>query len=192
MTSLDTLEYIRDFVKEQDACPEKDISARPWDVCHARDSFSWASSPATIRVEEIAIVGSVAHALPPGLEHIIGAIESSRNILNLEYDWDGDGSPGYTRSVWERAEQFLMLQARWAQETLGIVIDAPRILPAADGTIDLHWKTDSYELLLNIPMEPDEPAHFYGDNKYGNMPIKGTCDVSKPDRKLISWFSLFK
>jgi len=132
----------------------------------------------------------VWQSLPIELQHITRAIETSRSILDLEENWDGEGGLPFSQKVWEKAVAFLALQAKEGFVRLGIIVGAPRILPSADGSIDLHWKSDAYELLVNIPQD-GTPASYYGDNTQGNMPIKATCNTSEPDRKLISWLSLF-
>jgi len=68
------------------------------------------------------------------------------------------------------------------------MIDAPHIHPGPDGSIDIHWKNDNYELLLNVPVEEGSLAGFYGDNISGNM-IKGKMNISdgKMNNGLILW-----
>jgi len=127
-----------------------------------------------------------------GFGRIRDAIESSRTILGLNDNWDDGGAVGYSQEVWERATQLLQKLATLAFHSLGVMIDPPRILPGPDGSIDVLWKTDRYELLVNFPADPAEPASYYGDNKLGNMPIKNTFDPSKPDRKLVAWLCLFE
>jgi hypothetical protein len=129
---------------------------------------------------------------PPHHNHFLQAIEDSRRILDLSDNWDDEGSPGYERGTWERAVRFLCEQARFAFHRLDEVLDAPEILPGPDGSIDVHWKKDNYELLVNIPNEPGEPAEYYGDNGEEVMPIRGSCDPAQPDRKLISWLTLMR
>lgn len=123
---------------------------------------------------------------------IAEAIASSKSILGLEDDWDGEGSPGYQEATWGRAVSFLRELALGLRRRYHVAIDAPRILPSAGGSIDLHWKTASYELLVNVPADPDKPASYYGDNARGNMPIEKTCDPWSPDPKLLAWMYLFK
>src|SRR5437870_4510321 len=79
------------------------------------------------------------------LEHISQAIYASRKILNLKEDWDDEGSAGYEETTWKRATDFLLNHARWLWKAQGILIDAPRILPGPDGSIDLHWKARNFE-----------------------------------------------
>lgn len=127
-----------------------------------------------------------------GLKEIRNAIRSSRHITSLERDWDDEGAPGYALETWRRATGFLLALAGAMLDGFDEPLDAPRILPSAEGSIDLHWKTDSYELLINIPADPNRPAAYYGDNTQANMPIESRCSVIRPDRKLVAWLSLFK
>jgi len=90
-----------------------------------------------------------------GIPHgIADAISSSRWILNLNDDWDEKGSSGYEQTTWQRACDFLLLQAKFARETHKRNLPAPRILPGPDGSIDVHWKMPQFELLVNIPEDP--------------------------------------
>lgn len=112
--------------------------------------------------------------------HISKAIEDSRCMLDLEDDWDGYGASTISRDVWERATGFL----RIIQDDL---VDVPRISPLADGSIDLHWKTNTYELLIYVPADTNELAQYYGDDGKEGSSIKGELDITKSDQKLIAW-----
>lgn len=125
---------------------------------------------------------------PPreAIEHIIDAISRSRKILDLQYDWDDAGSPRYSKTTWERMKNFLLASA----EALWLLdhrrLDAPKILPGPDGSIDIHWKSNQRELLINIAEEISELAHYYGDNKNGQI-IKGTLNISVDNQWLLLW-----
>lgn len=93
------------------------------------------------------------------------AIQASRAILELNDDWDSDGSPGYSEATLNRATTFLLISARRYWDDHQKKLPAPRILPGPDGSIDLHWKTPQRELLINIPADPAAPAGYYGDDK---------------------------
>jgi len=179
--------------------PESDLAFSEEDgTCSNRKSFGdteWLEGPhksASIYDMKPCWNAStpVRQRLPIELQHITRTIETSRSILDLEENWDGEGALPFSQKVWETAVTFLALLAKEALERLDIIVDAPRILPSAEGSIDLHWKADTYELLVNIPQN-GTPASYYGDNTLGNHPIKDTCDASKPDRKLISWLGFF-
>lgn len=50
------------------------------------------------------------------------------------------------------------------------LIDSIKTLPCLDGSVDVHWKTPGFELLVNV--KPDGSVSFYGDD-YGSQQIKG-------------------
>jgi|CXWL01.1.fsa_nt_gi hypothetical protein len=114
------------------------------------------------------------------------AIAASRSLLVLKPDWDGEGSPGYTENTWQRMERFLIDHSAYLQKTYGVDAPIPEIHPGPDGSIDLLWKSNSYELLVNIPTNPDSPASFYGDDK-GSLSIKGKLHPSKFNQGLLQW-----
>lgn len=114
------------------------------------------------------------------------AVTESRWILELPDDWDNEGACSYREETWVRAQEFLFRLAVESEKTFNFLIPLPRILPGPDGSIDLHWKTDNYELLVNIPADGDQTAGFYGDD-YGKMNIKGTFDPTKDTHSVLSW-----
>jgi hypothetical protein len=130
-------------------------------------------------------------AAPEWDEEIIHAIDASRWILGLRDDFDGEGSEGYAEKTWKRAVEFLRRHARWVWETASMKIQPPRIRPGPSGSIDLHWKTPSYELLLNIPANPAESATFYGDD-YGRSTVEGSFDPSAFNTGILTWLSTKK
>ncbi len=54
------------------------------------------------------------------------------------------------------------------------------------GSIDLHWKQPTWELLVNIPAEETRRAAFYGDD-YGAGAIKGSGDAGRHNFGLLEW-----
>ncbi len=126
------------------------------------------------------------------IKNILEAIEQSKNILTFKDDWDGEGSPAYKAATWQRAAAFLRHSALQLWQAHQVILDVPKILPGPVGSIDLHWKTDRRELLINIPEALDEPANFYGDDSVstdhllGQM-VKGILDTSKDSQWLLMW-----
>lgn len=121
------------------------------------------------------------------LDHVAQAISSSRWILDLREDWDDAGGLAIKQATWQRAVCFLENHAIWLWTCFGIIIEAPKIKPVPDGSIDIHWKTSSYELLLNVPDDPEEKASFYGDDRRG-ICIRGTLDTAAYNQGLLVWF----
>lgn len=120
------------------------------------------------------------------LEPLRNRIESSRSILGLQDDWDDEGSIGYKEETWKRATQFVLDSAEFLLESHRTVIDLPHIGPGPDGSIDIHWETKEYELLVNIPVDPETCATFYGDNK-GIRSVKGKLDSDITHQDLLLW-----
>ncbi len=119
-------------------------------------------------------------------KNIEKAITSSRGILDLNEDWDDQGSAAYKQATWQRACDFLERQTRLARETFRSNLPAPRILPGPDGSIDVHWKTPRLELLVNIPEDQNKLATFYGDD-FGNLAIRGNLNPAEAKTALVAW-----
>lgn len=117
---------------------------------------------------------------------ILKAIASSRWILDLEDDWDEAGASSYARSTWDRACQFLIQQAVFCHEVFGKELPSPKILPGPDASIDLHWKRERFELLVNIPSDLTKLATFYGDDR-GSVSIRGSLNPSGAVQGLVGW-----
>jgi hypothetical protein len=130
--------------------------------------------------------------LPPRSEapgppaDLLRAIEASRRILNLPDDWDDEGSPRIQETTWKRATDYLRRHAELVHFRYGSRVPIPRILPGPAGSVDLHWKTGSRELLVNVPANADEPAAFYGDG-FGTNSIKGQLKTEADDPGLFTW-----
>ena len=118
---------------------------------------------------------------------ILAEIERSRAIIDLTDNWDQEGSPGYREETWKRATSFLGLQVQTARQyswTIGV----PDINPADNGSIDIFWKNEDRELLLNVPADEHEPIAFYGDSRNGET-ISGQIRGSAPALNLVAWLS---
>ncbi|MGH7900630.1 MAG: hypothetical protein ACRENZ_02725, partial [Thermodesulfobacteriota bacterium] len=102
--------------------------------------------------------------LPYQFESLYNSIEESKYILELEENWDGEGSPTYKQSTWRRAIEFISNYAIWIFSETNRIIDAPKIYHGPNGSIDILWKKENYRLLINIPDDAEKPASFYGDD----------------------------
>jgi hypothetical protein len=108
-------------------------------------------------------------------------------MLELEDDWDGEGSPGYEEATWQRAVDFLVGNASRLYDEYGVAIRSPRIRKGPRGSIDLHWRTPQRELLLNIPAESRVLADYYGDDGAGGQQTKGTLNLERQGFDLMLW-----
>lgn len=119
-------------------------------------------------------------------EELRAEIERARGILELPEDWDGEGSPSYLAATFDRAVGFLKTHSEYLMTNFDLEIPVPRIGAGPDGSIDLHWKRTSWELLVNIPADSSKMASFYGDN-YGVQQIKGSVDSEICNLGLAAW-----
>ncbi len=124
----------------------------------------------------------------PRIQRMEQAIQEARWILDLWDDWDDQGSPGYAEATWQRAIDFLMKNTLALWEDFGVHVDPPNIDPGPNGSIDLHWQTDGYELLINVPADTNTPVAHYGDNRAGRI-TKGPLDLSAPNHLLLLWLT---
>ena len=93
--------------------------------------------------------------------------EAKKRLLALEENWDGEGSPAYQERTIEAATTFLY---ELVEKSETLEATKVRILPASEGSIDLHWKTELFELLVNF--RPDGSVSYYGDD-YCENSIQG-------------------
>ncbi len=116
------------------------------------------------------------------------AIRASRYILELEDDWDEEGSPRFNEATWKRATNFVRQIALSYRQSAGIWIDPPRILPGPKGSIDIHWKTSKRELLINVPENDTVPADYYGSGSATDI-IKGKLETSTKNEWILAWLT---
>lgn len=116
--------------------------------------------------------------------------KNKSKILALKENWDGEGAKKYRKETWERATQFIKKTYFHLWRQTQKLVTPPNILPGPDGSIDIHWKTPKFDLLINIPEDIKEPATFSSDD-YGLNTIKGTFDSKKFNQALLSWLMEF-
>jgi hypothetical protein len=131
--------------------------------------------------------------VPPPLAPLAEAIERSREILRLEDDWDGEGSPAYREADWQRAVCFLLAGAAGLHEQHGLVAITPQIFNGPDGSIELLWEHQSRRLLLNVPAG-DGQVTLYGRDASApdRFEVKGALDPTAPDHRfaiLMIWLA---
>ena len=113
-------------------------------------------------------------------------IEQAKRILELEDDWDGEGSPGYSEDTLNRAIAFLTTYAQRLWESDGIPFPVPRIGPGPEASIDLYWKQPRWELLVNIPADPSEAASYSAEDDGGHR-SRGFVPTEKFDSRFATW-----
>ena len=153
-----------------------------------KERYKWLSPPQTHRrARNIPVPVGRSRAFPGGIPvNIQEQIDASKWILELKVDWDDEGSPGYSEMTWDLAVEFLIRLATFARQVSQKEIPAPSILPGPNASIDLHWKIARFELLVNVPPDPSQPATFYGDD-FGKLCVRGNFNASEPSPFLAFW-----
>lgn len=114
------------------------------------------------------------------------AIQSSRKMLKWPDDWDGEGSKKFKFSTWDRAITWLRETALSFRKHYGFWVTPPQIFPAPEGSIDLHWETAKFELLINFPESLEDAIEFYGRSGQKDE-IKGKLDISQTSEWIFAW-----
>ena len=127
--------------------------------------------------------------VPQPLENVEQVIESSRALLELKDDWDGEGASPISEETWVRAVRFLRSNASALWEKHAIRVESPSIVPLNDGSLDIHWRVARRELLVNIPPDPGKRATYYGDNREGGSVVEGDLDTDAQNHWLLVWLS---
>jgi len=106
-------------------------------------------------------------------------------VSRMEIEDDED-APAFDRETLARAVGFLNAQSAEIRRMYGSFPPVPNIAPGPNMSVDLHWKTTNWELLVNIPASREKLATFYGDN-YGTQRVKGSFDLTAFNYGIISW-----
>jgi hypothetical protein len=132
----------------------------------------------------------LTRSVPAEFEPLRLAIEQSRYMLDLPDNWDEEGSPGYREDVWNRAVTLLLETSLAYWRTNRAAPPFPRLGKGPLGSIDLHWRTDSRELLVNIPASPDSPLSFFGDGLDNKaIQLEGTMPIRDGEAWLLEWLT---
>lgn len=123
--------------------------------------------------------------VPHELSDLARIVDQSRWMLQLEADWDGQGSPAYTREVWERAGALLLAGAVDYLQRHVTRVPTPAFENGPEGSIDILWETPERELLLNVPVHAGAPVKYYGTSRDG-LQVKGEASLTEWRR----WFPL--
>ncbi|MEK7257879.1 MAG: hypothetical protein AAB316_24185 [Bacteroidota bacterium] len=138
---------------------------------------------------EIELKGQTIGILPRQLVEIKQSIEEAYSILDLEADWDDEGSPAIDKHTFIRAIHFVMDYASWLFYKHGIILAPPQILPGSDGSIDILWRSINYRMLINIPSDENKQAEYYGDDIKDGNSIKGKVPTNGIKEHLALWLN---
>jgi len=103
--------------------------------------------------------------------------EQVDKIISLKENWDGEGAKPYKRETIDKAKRYIPIVNQELLAKKDLQLGDPEITPGPDGSIDMEWKTDNYELLVNVP-EKSEPVSYYWYNKHNEKDeLKGKLEL---------------
>lgn len=134
--------------------------------------------PANATVARINAKQVLAEVIPTPVDSFF----DDDKILNFKGDPDDDGFVPYSKNTLDRAKRFLSAYTfSFAKRS-----SFPNVLPGPAGSIDIHWKSEKRELLVNIPADSNLPATFYGDDYDKNF-IKGAAKIGTMEEPIAYW-----
>jgi hypothetical protein len=124
------------------------------------------------------------------LTTIARRIEASRYILDLEDDWDEEGSTGYGEATWRAAVQIVVESANAYWHSTRKVAPLPAIASGPDGSIDVTWIVGTRNLLVNIPRPGTGSVTFSGlDTANRDRVVKGRLPADASHEWLMAWLT---
>lgn len=127
---------------------------------------------------------------PIGLGHFVEPIANSRRMLELEDDWDDEGSPGYQEKTWRVAVSIAVQSATVFLDTHEIVTPAPAIAKGPEGSVDILWTSGTRKVMINVSADEDEPITYHGyDREHASREIKGLLDPADKNEWILGWLT---
>ncbi|MEA2527710.1 MAG: hypothetical protein QOF73_4937, partial [Thermomicrobiales bacterium] len=124
------------------------------------------------------------------LSEVAKRIEASRRILDLEDNWDDEGSIAYDEATWRAAVQIVVDSANAYWDSTQQVAPVPAISPGPDGSIDVTWRVGRRQVLINVPPAGEGPAVFSGlDAEDKDRSVEGRIGTDKNQEWLLTWLT---
>lgn len=139
-----------------------------WQTSHPKFEFVTSSKRGKPKImdydNERVEFGTKNIPIPFALNRLKGVVEKSRHILELEDNWDDEEAESYSENVWENVLTFVVNLHLTAFKVFIVELDYPKIYPGPNGSIDITWKADTYEVLVNFPVNETDEITYYGED----------------------------
>jgi len=96
-----------------------------------------------------------------------------KSIMELKQGWDDNNGNPVSKYTIERMMNFIEMFENFKQNPSFQTGDIPHIYPTNEGGIDVHYKTENYELLFDVPASEDDEITFFMDDYEKSFWIKG-------------------
>lgn len=154
-----------------------------------RSSINLVDYPPKIREINKLVLGKRTYFLPPELKNIVEEIRDSKEILELQDNWDYQEASAVSEELYNAGISFLLEYSMFILIKTGIVIVAPEINAGRNGNIFISWRTKKARLAISIEYADNGQiiANYYGDLKNNGQPIKGNVSVGEVSDYLAYW-----
>ena len=157
-----------------------DISSRQY------PSYKWPRDNDFARRKQLVDEKEPQSSKLESVENYERAVKKSRRLLELSDNWDDEGSPRVNSAAWNKATDFVLEMVRAFTGRIRRPLPVPAISAGPEGSIDVHWRTERREILLNFSADQTLAPSYYGDN-YADETIKGTLDTTSKNIWLLYW-----
>jgi hypothetical protein len=113
---------------------------------------------------ELIINNNITLKIPTAFKQLESILLEGKYILELNDDWDEEGSVGYTIESWKAAAQFIINFNKWLKGVFLEVFYLPKMSHGPKGTIDVIWHEDNFRLFVNIDYANNKGT-FYSDTQ---------------------------
>lgn len=127
--------------------------------------------------------------LPAALQRVNTVVAESRHMLELRENWDGEGATAISEATWQRAIDFVLRTSTELCDRFQVSPPVPDLAPVPDGSVDIDWRFDGHELVVNVPTDSSASAEYYGDDGNGGRSIKGRLDLNAQNHWLFVWLT---
>ncbi len=104
-------------------------------------------------------------------------------------NWDGEAATAISETTWQRAADFVLRSSAELCNRFQVSPGVPDLAPVPDGSVDIDWRLNGHELIVNVPKDQSAPAAYYGDDGAGSRSIKGKLDLNAPNQWLFFWLT---
>ena len=104
-------------------------------------------------------------------------------MLDLNDNWDDEGSKKFEEITWLSAIKFLLDYAKTIFKERKIEIKSPKIYHGPKGSIDIMWEVEKFRMVVNVNKN-GEDAMFYADN-YKDQFTEGSFKIKQFSPNLL-------
>ena len=112
-----------------------------------------------------------------------------REIANLNENWDGYGSKSFKNHTIQNTIFFLAKLIDNFEDQYEKELPKPMLFPGDNGSMNMEWGGEGFDLLITIPEDETSLAGLYGINS-SNDEIQYDFNIFQVKEELIKWLNM--